>query len=307
MMKKLLMLAVTALLIVGCSEQQLLDDYMSEVSEMSEMQEPAQVSIVNSYLEKARWGDGNAFLKLAECYHDGIGVKSDFMGTLTMLMMADQYGVANQSIEQYLRSLPDTDHTKMMFEAIAKLDRKNVLPTDSIIETLVANDSPDGYALKGVVLVERGDTLGGQRAIVKGAEMGSSFAELLLCAFPSEETGYGKYVNIDKLRSLSSSSPVANKLLGDIYSGYHYGETANIDESLAATYYKKADEQGCLGKRPARWLINYYDRNDIQIDARELERLQILSGHINEPGEFIPDSVYVDPEYLEMDSLVTSD
>lgn len=136
MMKKLLMLAVTALLIVGCSEQQLLDDYMSEVSEMSEKQEPAQVSIVNSYLEKARWGDGNAFLKLAECYHDGIGVKSDFMGTLTMLMMADQYGVANQSIEQYLRSLPDTDHTKMMFEAIAKLDRKNVLPTDSIIRTL---------------------------------------------------------------------------------------------------------------------------------------------------------------------------
>ena len=41
MMKKLLMLAVAALLIVGCSEQQLLDDYMSEVSEMSEMQEPA--------------------------------------------------------------------------------------------------------------------------------------------------------------------------------------------------------------------------------------------------------------------------
>lgn len=40
MMKKLLMLAVAALLIVGCSEQQLLDDYMSEVSEMSEMQEP---------------------------------------------------------------------------------------------------------------------------------------------------------------------------------------------------------------------------------------------------------------------------
>ena len=50
-----------------------------------------------------------------------------------------------------------------------------------------------------------------------------------------------------------------------------------------------------------------YDRNDIQIDARELERLQILSGHIDEPGEFIPDSVYVDPEYLEVDSLVTSD
>ena len=137
--------------------------------------------------------------------------------------------------------------------------------------------------------------------------MGSSFAELLLCAFPAEETGYGKYVNIDMLRNMSSRSPVANKLLGDIYSGYNYGETANIDESLAAIYYKKADEQGCLGKRPARWLINYYDRNGIKIDAKELERLQILSGHIDEPGEFIPDSVYVGPDYLEVDTVATSE
>ena len=221
--------------------------------------------------------------------------------------MADQYGVSNHSIEDYLMSLPDTDHTKMIFEAIAKLDRKNILPTDSIVENLIANGSADGYALRGVVQVERGDTLGGQQSIKKGAEMGSSFAELLLCAFPAEETGYGKYVNIDMLRNMSSRSPVANKLLGDIYSGYNYGETANIDESLAAIYYKKADEQGCLGKRPARWLINYYDRNGIKIDAKELERLQILSGHIDEPGEFIPDSVYVGPEYLETDSVATSE
>ena len=221
--------------------------------------------------------------------------------------MADQYGVPNHSIEDYLMSLPDTDHTKMIFEAIAKLDRRNILPTDSIVENLIANGSADGYALRGVVQVERGDTLGGQQSIMKGAEMGSSFAELLLCAFPAVETGYGKYVNIDMLRYMSSRSPVANKLLGDIYSGYNYGETVNIDESLAAIYYKKADEQGCLGKRPARWLINYYDRNGIKIDAKELERLQILSGHIDEPGEFIPDSVYVGPEYLEADSIATSE
>jgi hypothetical protein len=228
------------------------------------------------------------------------------MGTLTMLMMADQYGVPNHSIEDYFMSLPDTDYTKMIFEAIAKLDRKNILPTDSIVETLIASGSSDGYALRGIVQVERGDTLGGYQSIKNGAEMGSSFAELLLCVFPTEETGYGKYVNIDMLRSMSSRSPVANKLLGDIYSGYNYGETDNIDECLAAIYYKKADEQGCLGKRPARWLINYYDCNGIKIDALEMERLQKLSGYVNAPGEFIPDSVYVVPEYLEADSVVTS-
>lgn len=305
-MKKYIVLTMLAILMASCSEQQLYE-YVSEVAAPQTEQETSHAGILNSYLEKARWGDGDAFLNLAKCYHDGIGVKSDFMGTLTMLMMADQYGVPNHSIEDYLMSLPDTDHTKMIFEAIAKLDRKNILPTDSIVENLIANGSADGYALRGVVQVERGDTLGGQQSIMKGAEMGSSFAELLLCAFPTEETGYGKYVNIDMLRNMSSRSPVANKLLGDIYSGYNYGETANVDESLAAIYYKKADELGCLGKRPARWLINYYDRNGIKIDVKELERLQVLSGHIDEPGEFIPDSVYVGPDYLEVDTVAISE
>ena len=254
-MKKFIALTILAMLMASCSEQHLLDDYVSQTSAQLSEQEPSQTGIVNSYLEKARWGDGDAFLNLAKCYHDGIGVKSDFMGTLTMLMMADQYGVPNHSIEDYLMSLPDTDHTKMIFEAIAKLDRKNILPTDSIVENLIENGSADGYALKGVVQVERGDTLGGQQSIKKGAEMGSSFAELLLCAFPAEETGYGKYVNIEMLRNMSSRSPVANKLLGDIYSGYNYGETANIDE----------------------------------------------------PGEFIPDSVYVGTDYLEADTVAISE
>ena len=45
----------------------------------------------------------------------------------------------------------------------------------------------------------------------------------------------------------------------------------------------------------------------IKIDAKELKRLQILSGHIDEPGEFIPDSVYVGPDYLEADTVAISE
>ena len=96
-MKKVLYFLV-AMLMASCSEQHLLDDYVSQASAQLSEQEISQTGIVNSYLEKARWGDGDAFLNLAKCYHDGIGVKSDFMGTLTMLMMADQYGVPNHNI-----------------------------------------------------------------------------------------------------------------------------------------------------------------------------------------------------------------
>ena len=307
MMKEFIVMVILAMFVASCSEQQLYDEFSSENVVQLNEQKLSESSMLNSYLEKARWGDGTAFLKLAECYHDGIGVKPDFMGTLTMLMMADQYGVTSRSIGEYLMSLPNTDNTKMIFEAIAELDRKNSLPSDSIIDVLIAKGSADGYAIKGILQVERGDTLAGQHSIQAGAEMGSSFAELLLCAFPTSETGKRKYMNIDMLKSMSDRSPIANKLLGDIYSGYEYGNTSYINESLAAMYYKKADEQGCLGKHPARWLINYYDRAGIQIDAKEMERLQILSGHINAPDEYIPDSVHIDPDYLEMDSVVISD
>lgn len=34
------------------------------------------------YLEKARWGDADAYVKLADCYRNGVGVKMDFMGSL---------------------------------------------------------------------------------------------------------------------------------------------------------------------------------------------------------------------------------
>ena len=88
-----------------------------------------------------------------------------------MLMMADQYGVGNRSVDNYLKSLSDTDHTKMMFEAIAKMDRKNCLSTDSIVESLISTGSSDGYALKGIIQIERGDTLGGQQSVKAGADM----------------------------------------------------------------------------------------------------------------------------------------
>ena len=295
-MKNLIVLALVTILMESCSEHHLFDESLNETCAPQSEQEASQTSILNSCLEKARWGDGNTFLDLAKCYHDGIGVKSDFMGTLTMLMMADQYGVADNCVEDYIMSLPDTDHTKMLFEAIAKLDKKNMLLTDSIVEILTSNGSSDGYALKGIIHVERGDTLGGLEAIQTGAKMGSSFAELLLCAFPTQETNYGKNVNLSMLQNMSNHSPVASKMLGDIYSGYINGETSVIDETLAASYYKKADEQGCLGRRPARWLINYYDRNGIKIDNKEMERLQILSGQIKAPNELISDSLCVDAE-----------
>ncbi len=302
-MKKFIVFMIVAIFMASCSEQQLFDEFTSEQSVTSSEQQNSESVILNSYLEKARWGDGNAFLKLAECYHDGIGVKADFMGMMSMLAMADQYGASNKTIDSYLFTLPETDNSKMIVEAFSCLDRKNLQKTDSITDILIANDSPEGYALKGVIQIERGDTLGGKQSIQRSADMGSSFAKILLCAVPSPGEKYND-IDIEMLKSLSPSIPFANKLLGDMYSGYEKG--CMEDEHLAAYFYKKADEQGFLGKRPARYLINYYERNEINIESKEMERLRILSGN-TDPDVYIPDSIAVDIDYIDTDSVVVSD
>ena len=298
-MKKILYIFV-ALLIAGCSEQDVYNDIVDAPSSMSEVPATDQYSAL---LEQARWGNSDAYLKLAGFYHDGIGVKADFMGMMSMLAMADQYGASPKSTDSYLLSLPETDNTKLIIEAFASLDRKNMYKTDSLTELLITNGSAEGYALKGILQIERGDTLGGKQTIQTSADMGSSFAKIILCAVPLPGEKH-KDLDIDMLKSLSPNIPLANKLLGDMYSGYEKGCVE--DEDLAVYFYKKADEQGCLGKRPARYLINYYERNGINIEKKEMERLRILSGN-TDPDIYIPDSIAVDIDYIDTDSVVVSD
>ena len=298
-MKKILYIFVT-LLIAGCSEQDVYNDIVDASSIMSETSNTDQYSTL---LEQARWGNSDAYLKLAGFYHDGIGVKADFMGMMSMLAMADQYGASNKTIDSYLFALPETDNTRLTVEAFASLARKNMFKTDSLTELLIANGSAEGYALKGILQIERGDTLGGKRTIQTSADMGSSFAKLILCAVPMPGSK-NNTIDMDMLKDLSVSTPLASKLLGDYYSEYEKGYTE--DEHLAAYYYKKADEQGCLGKRPARYLINYYEGNGINIEPKEMERLRILSGN-TAPNVYNPDSIAVDIDCIDTDSVVISE
>ena len=271
-MKKFVLLTMSILLFTGCSQQQMEHEISGNLAKENSETVVSASNPVNEYLEKARWGDGNAYIKLAECYHKGIGVKPDFMGTLTMLTMAGQYGQPN-SIEEYIKRLPETDEARMIFEAVDDFDHRRYEHADSVVEAMIANGSADGYALKGILQIEQGDTIAGRQTIQAGAEMGSSFAEMLLCAIPGQD----KQWKMDMLAALSDRVPMANQMLGDYYSGIEYDQP--IDAHLAAKYYKKADEHGCLGKRPAQWLLDYYRNEGIAIDSVEKKRLQVLSGH----------------------------
>ena len=267
MKKYLFVIMAVMLALVSCTDSQFLDENTGNLSELSSFNE------INALIEQARWGDGQAFVKLADCYRDGKGVKQDFVGMLTMLAQADEYGGIS-SMEDYLRTLPEGSDFKLIFDAVENYEKKNVEEATAMFEQLIAKGSPDGYAVQGIIAIERGDTLEGVRLIEQAATSGSTFAELLQCI---PDWRGASDPDLGKLAALSDKIPFVNTILGKMYAGYEDEKLTN--EPLAAHYLLKADEKACLGKRGARWLL-YYHRcvNQLPLSERDIQRLQKLAG-----------------------------
>ena len=100
-MKKNLFLLVTMVMsLVSCTDQQFVDETLANKALLPMENE------FNALIEQARWGDGQAFLKLADCYRDGKGVEKDFVGMLSMAAQADEFGGVRR-MEDYLKEMPE--------------------------------------------------------------------------------------------------------------------------------------------------------------------------------------------------------
>ena len=269
MAKDLFLILVVLLVMISCTDYQCSDKQTENKSDLSSSKE------LNSLIEKARWGDGEAFLQLADCYRDGKGVKQDFIGMLTMVAQADEYGGISDMVD-YLRSLPDGSDFKLLFDAVENYEKKNVDKTTSMYKQLIDKGSPDGYALQGLIAVEQGDTLNGVRLIEQAATAGSTFAELLLC-IPDWRAATNP--DVEKLAALSDKIPFVNTILAKTYAGFEDEKMKN--DSLASYYFLKADEKACLNKLGARWLLNYQRSGaNMTLSESDIQRLQILAGEI---------------------------
>ena len=269
-MKKIILCFVVLLGLASCSDQLTENDVTSVVQSENQMDGEYQY-----YLEKARWGDAGAYVKLADFYHEGKYVQSDFMGMTAMLAMAEQYD-SNHRLKDYLKALPEDDSYRLMFEAMDEIGRKDRDKVKNVASILVANSKPEGYVINGAMQVEEGDTIGGLESIRYGAEQGSAFGELIMCMAPAFLGKNLQPYNADRLIRMADKSPFANKFLAEMYAGEVCDSV--YDPKQAATYFLKADEHGFLGIRGAKWLLNYYASENIQIDELEKQRLLALSG-----------------------------
>jgi len=271
-MKKIILFGLALLGLVSCSDQLAEKDLANGVQTVNSTSDE-----YHYYLEKARWGDAGAYVKLADCYRNGVGVKSDFIGMTAMLAMAEQYDKTLR-LQDYVKTLPESDSYRLLFESMDEINRKNQDKVRNVASLLIANGKPEGYVINGAMQVEEGDTIGGLETIGYGAEQGSSFGKLVLCMAPALLGNNQRPYNTGKLVEMADEFPFANKFLAEMYAGEVCDSV--FDPKLAASYYKEADKYGFLGRKGAKWLLDYYSREGILIDDLEKERLKKLCGDL---------------------------
>lgn len=271
-MKKLLILFL-GLWLVSCSDRQLGGDTLAEST-------PPPASEENEFkalIEQARWGNGKAFLKLADCYRDGKGVEKDLMGMVCMGALAENFG-AIARIEDFFHAMPEDSEFRMIFEATELAKHKKMDEAKLLAEKLITMGAPDGYTLQGMIAIESGDELEGIELIEQAAAQGSTFAEMMLVL----SAWHGKKVpDMERLKALAEKRPFVNFIIAQLYLDTDLKDL--YDEHLAAQYYLKADECACLNRRGARWLLNYHRHvSPLSLSERDIKRIQILAGETEE-------------------------
>ena len=288
MTMKYIILFMVAIL-ASCSDMQLAES-IADVKESELVKENANGSAeINALVERARWGDGQAYLQLADCYRDGIGVKKNFLGMLAMVEQARDHG-AIRSENEYMTQIPDDNDIKRFFNLMDKSSSQLIEEKDNIMAQLATIESPDAHALFGVLCVESGDSIRGFEIIRDASERGSDFAALLN-ALPDRKGN----IQPDKMKleQLAERIPLAYNLLGKL--SLKPDENGIIDERKVAYYYMKADEHALLSRRGARWLLAYHKDVGIPgLTESDVNRLEAFIRFPNERVEIVADTVSVD-------------
>ena len=293
-MKKYIILFMVAIL-ASCSDMQLAES-IADVKESELVKENATGSAeIKALVERARWGDGQAYLQLADCYRDGIGVKKNFLGMLAMVEQARVHGAIHDEME-YVTKIPEDNDIKRFCDLMDKSCSQLIEEKDSVMVQLATIDSPDVLAMYGVLCVESGDSIRGFEIIRDASERGSDFAALLNALLDWKGN-----IQPDKMKleQLAERIPLAYKLLGKL--SLKPDENGIVDERKVAYYYMKADEHALLSQREAKWLLAYH--KDVSIPELTDSDVKRLESFICTPGErveIVADTVSVDS--IELDN-----
>lgn len=259
------------LFLASCSELQMMENISSskDIVPTKTFAEPHDS--IMSLLQQARWGDGKAYLKLADCYRDGFGVKKDFLGMIIMAEIAEKRGGIRKA-DDYISDLSDGHEYKTLFLLMNEYTPYIQESADSVMQVLRENGSPEAQTLLGLVMMDQGDAIAAKNIIEEAANQGCSLAKLLL-AVPDWK---GKVkADATKLALIAEQIPLAYYILGNLY--YEPDDNGKTDKQLAVEYYLKAEEQAVLGQCGAERVLDYYKNGgNIQLTEDDIKRLELI-------------------------------
>lgn len=271
-MKNWFVYMIMMLFLASCSEQQIMEETVSstKLTEQKSLTVNPQDSVM-SLLNHARWGDGSAYLKLADCYRDGFGVKKDFFGMIMMAEIAEKRG-GIQKADDYINNLPDGHEYKTLLLLMDEYKSYIQENADSVMQVLREKRSPEAQTLLGFIMMDQGDTITAKYLIDEAANQGCSLAKLLLTV--PDWKGNAR-ADAAKLVIIADQMPLAYYLLGNLY--YEPDEKGETNKQLAVEYYMKAEERAVLGRRGALRVLDYYKNGgDFQLTEDDVKRLELI-------------------------------
>lgn len=208
--------------------------------------------------EQARTGNREAYERLAECYHKGVGVNKNFINMVAMYYLASEAG--GSTVEQYFDKLNNNDWEKIAFNMFSQIkigcnsDSLRKIFSDQAmtgnpyanaleyyLDLTVANNGGESENLNGFI----------QRGMKSNDSTVVTIAKIMKCISISEKASKVTNEDIDGLVSTVQEIPVIGSAVGnDCFRAGKYKE--------AVKFYQIADKYGFLTSQDAHDLLVCY-------------------------------------------------
>lgn len=290
MIDKKTMTLLLAVFLYGCSQQELNIEKGVVTEHDSSLGVELRTTTSDSvqyFFEQARFGIGDAYVKMAHYYRDGTLGKPDILKVMQMGFMAEEY-MAIPNVDALFKDVADNDSLKIVYQALNLLNKaENLDSLSDKAEELVVRGFPVGYSIQAMIAYKNNDRDKAIALCEKGIEGGCTFAGITKDIILSSEN-YGEDLKPETLLKIANGYPMAYRMLGDYYAKIPNDSISDVP--LAMHYYLKASEHACLGRREALWILEaIYIKGFPAVDSLIDKRLWSLGrNEINDSVIWLP-------------------
>lgn len=263
--KQLFVAAMTLLMVCsGCSEHVVSVDEAPVYHPISANWQDS----LATYRDQALQGSGDAYLKLATCYHEGRGVPHDYLMAYSMVQMAEQYGGVENWMD-FFNAMPADDPDRLLMEAINDID--NQQPDEALrkAELLAAKGHSEADFVRGAVALDEGRKEEALTHFTLAAEKGDPLAQLAISVI--KEKKQAKLTFADRMPLFYC----------DLARECFHSDFDPAEDEQAANFYRMADSLLCLDRHGVHWLLGYYEHQSNHghpsADSLTIARLRTLS------------------------------